>query len=1340
MLAGDAGAALAGANECGSVVTNATHTQNDVVVFVDAGASDLAAVQKPVADGAELVLLHGDRDGVQQIREHLAGRSGIREIHLVSHGTAGEFQLGSKRLNAETMKSASDDLRSWGDALENGADILVYGCDVAGNAAGESLVRGLAALTGADVAASVDRTGNVSQQGDWDLEYQVGRIDTGLALSNEAIRRYQGHLGIEIRAAGSVGDEQFKVDLGDQTLSIQTVVNNDLFGGNFQSYFVDYDGANINDLRISFINDAFDASSGFDRNLGIDWVRIDGVQYETESPNVYSSGVWDGNAITKGFQQTEILYANGFFDYGANTNDESGANRIDIVARGATGDETMQLVIDGNVVQTYTNVSQSPTTYSFNTDQFVTADQVRVQFINSVYRPDVGYDQDLIVDAIQINGQRFETESPSTFSTGTYVEGQGIVSGNVQSETLNSDGYFQYSSSGNPNQSTQIEIFARGSTGDESMQLLVDGNVIQTYTSVSQNQSTYSFNIDRTVTADQIRVQFINAFYVPEVGYDQNLIVDAIQLNGQRYESESPSTFSTGTFVDGQGIVPGNLQSETLHSDGYFQYSSQGVTPVDPPSTQAGQIGFAETQVTVNENEGTVSIGLRRTNGTSGTARVFYQTQDGSAESGSDYLGSESSSVTFADGQDFATIEIPLIDNGDDDGEKSFGVSLFRVDGANQGEPRTAQVTIVDDESGSGLIGYWNLNEGSAGTVNDSSGLGNNGQAISFANGTGPTSDRPDTRFSNSGAFSFNNGADYIDVGPNESLRLTEGTYSQAAWIKPTSTDDLYHGVIGYQAGNSVGTRYPFVYVRNDAIYAGFGTGGNTWKGVVADGVITIGTWNHVAVSFDGTTMQLFVNGEIVGTNSSFGGSLPPTDFAQLNIGRINNQFIGQIDEVRMYDRAISGAEVAGLISGATLPPPRVVGFFTTEVVAGGFVQPTTIERLPDGRFLVAERAGIIKVTDTNGNTQVLLDIRERVNTVGPDRGIMSIAIPPNFAQTRQLYVAYTYDPPEVQGRAGDGGPDGEGARVARVGRFTLNESFTVADPNSEVVVLGKNSTYENIGQPNRRPLLNDPQSGIDENGQYIEDFIASSELSHTIGDMEFAADGSLFVSTGDGGSYGRVDPVNLRALDINSLNGKILRIDPNTGQGLSDNPFYNGNPNSNASRVYSYGLRNPFRFALDPNSGEVFIADVGWLNYEEVNTGRGKNFGWPAYEGIGLTGGDRGSYTSLQQTRDFLAQNPEITPPIWLSSHANGARAIIMGDFIQGGDYPASLQGAFLFSDIGDQIIRAGRLDANGNLIDVIPVSSRSGFITDMMRMPDGSLWYTDLVSGTIGKLNFNV
>ena len=154
--------------------------------------------------------------------------------------------------------------------------------------------------------------------------------------------------------------------------------------------------------------------------------------------------------------------------------------------------------------------------------------------------------------------------------------------------------------------------------------------------------------------------------------------------------------------------------------------------------------------------------------------------------------------------------------------------------------------------------------------------------------------------------------------------------------------------------------------------------------------------------------------------------------------------------------------------------------------------------------------------------------------------------------------MVYAYDPPEVFNNTGLGGPDGLGARVARVTQFTitnpLGENPTI-DPASEVVIVGTNSTYENSGTPNKRPELDDPHSCEDANGGFIPDCIPSDEISHTVDDIEFGPDGYLYISTGDGGAFGRVDPVNLRSLELDSLAGKLLRVDPLTGCLLYTSP-----------------------------------------------------------------------------------------------------------------------------------------------------------------------------------------
>ena len=157
------------------------------VVFIDGGVADretLVADLQRAAGGRslEIVLLDADSDGVRQISDFLADREGLDAIHLISHGEAGSLQLGSTWLDGAGLLARSDEIAAWGDALTSDADLLLYGCDLAGQPDGAALVESLAKLTGADVAASVDRTGDGSLGGDWDLEYHSGVVETSAAV------------------------------------------------------------------------------------------------------------------------------------------------------------------------------------------------------------------------------------------------------------------------------------------------------------------------------------------------------------------------------------------------------------------------------------------------------------------------------------------------------------------------------------------------------------------------------------------------------------------------------------------------------------------------------------------------------------------------------------------------------------------------------------------------------------------------------------------------------------------------------------------------------------------------------------------------------------------------------------------------------------------------------------------------------------------------------------------------------------------------------------------------------------------------------------------------------
>ena len=138
-------------------VRNAT-AESSQIIFIDAGVEDYESMLSEFPSGAEVILLEADRDGVEQISNTLASRSDISAIHIISHGNEGEVNLGNTVLTSENLSEYADQLAGWSGALTEDADLLFYGCDLAGNAEGEQFIESISAITGADVAASDDLT------------------------------------------------------------------------------------------------------------------------------------------------------------------------------------------------------------------------------------------------------------------------------------------------------------------------------------------------------------------------------------------------------------------------------------------------------------------------------------------------------------------------------------------------------------------------------------------------------------------------------------------------------------------------------------------------------------------------------------------------------------------------------------------------------------------------------------------------------------------------------------------------------------------------------------------------------------------------------------------------------------------------------------------------------------------------------------------------------------------------------------------------------------------------------------------------------------------------------
>lgn len=171
-----------------------THTASfaSAIVFIDRSLPDFEQLAAAVKPGTEIILLDASQDGLQQIAQALAGRSGVDAVHVLSHGSAGALELGSAHVTLDSLAAYGDAFGTIRAALAEGADLLLYGCDVAQGAEGQAFIEALAAATGADVAASTGLTGSALLGGDWELEATVGQMQTASLGSGGALAGYAG--------------------------------------------------------------------------------------------------------------------------------------------------------------------------------------------------------------------------------------------------------------------------------------------------------------------------------------------------------------------------------------------------------------------------------------------------------------------------------------------------------------------------------------------------------------------------------------------------------------------------------------------------------------------------------------------------------------------------------------------------------------------------------------------------------------------------------------------------------------------------------------------------------------------------------------------------------------------------------------------------------------------------------------------------------------------------------------------------------------------------------------------------------------------------------------------
>jgi len=444
----------------------------------------------------------------------------------------------------------------------------------------------------------------------------------------------------------------------------------------------------------------------------------------------------------------------------------------------------------------------------------------------------------------------------------------------------------------------------------------------------------------------------------------------------------------------------------------------------------------------------------------------------------------------------------------------------------------------------------------------------------------------------------------------------------------------------------------------------------------------------------------------------------------------------------------------------ATLPSG-----FHEEVVLSGLTDPTNVEFTKDGRIFVAEKSGLIKVfDDLNDKTPTTFaDLRTQVHNFW-DRGLLGLALDPNFPASPYVYVLYTYDA-KIGGTAPRWGQPGATSDGCPTPPGATEDGCVVsghlsrlqADPTTNKMVGTEKVLLENWCQ----------QFG-----------------THSVGSLVFGSDGALYVSGGEGAhpgitDYGqRGDPLNpcgdppggvgatltpptaqggaLRSQDLRTgadpvtFDGAILRVDPATGNALPTNPLYG---DDGARRLIAYGLRNPFRFTMRPGTSEVWIGDVGWTKWEEINRianptdSTVENFGWPCYEGKGRQAGYDSANLNICEN---LYSTNAVKAPYYTYAHSakvvsgetcgTGDSSVTGLAFYKGGPYPSGYDGALFFADYSRNCIWAMKKGTNG----LPDPARRSTFVAgaqapvDLQIGPNGDLFYADLTGGTIRRIYY--
>ncbi len=369
---------------------------------------------------------------------------------------------------------------------------------------------------------------------------------------------------------------------------------------------------------------------------------------------------------------------------------------------------------------------------------------------------------------------------------------------------------------------------------------------------------------------------------------------------------------------------------------------------------------------------------------------------------------------------------------------------------------------------------------------------------------------------------------------------------------------------------------------------------------------------------------------------------------------------------------------------------------FRDERIAGGsdlpsqfqLNTPVTLAFLPDGRLLVTEKGGKLRLVKNNlVQPQAVLDLTAKVSPLG-DGGLISVAVDPAFATNGFIYLIYTNPNP----------------REGHLSRFQM--SGDTVNPASETVLL----------------------------------ITIADHVSHMVDDIRFGPNNTLYASDGDSSPYDTATVYSTRSQEKDQTVGKIYRMTMD-GKGLSTNPFWTGNADDPASKVFALGLRNPFRFTVRPD-GSVIVGDVGWNSWEEIDripvSGGNHNYGWPCYEGGPNGSLVQSAFSNFPICKTLLTKGTSaVTAPSFAYDHTVGS-SVIGGPVYDQSVFPTPYKGSYFFGDYSHNWIDYWPLDASGNFVGQPIRFATVANPVDIEMGPDGALYYVSITKGQVRRIAY--